>query len=75
MEFAGKLYKQIIGIPVGGNACPEIADLYLLISEYDYMKNLCEGDNQNRKLAKERSNNSRYIDDVSAINYYRTTFS
>jgi len=32
------------------------------------MKNLCEGKNQNWKLAKELSNNSRYIDDVSAIN-------
>ena len=29
---------------------------------------MCEGKNQNWKLAKELSNNSRYIDDVSAIN-------
>ena len=58
--------KQIIGIIMGGNACPEIADLYLIWCEYFFMQKLVK--TKNLKLAKELSNNSRYIDDISTLN-------
>lgn len=68
VQFAGDIFQQIIGIIMGGNACPEIADLYLIWCEYDYMQKLCSGKTKNLQLAKELSNNSRYIDDISTLN-------
>ena len=69
VQFSEEIYQQIIGIIMGGNACPEIADLYLIWCEYDYMQKLIQGKNKNLKLARELSNNSRYIDDISTLNH------
>ena len=33
VQFGGNLFKQILGIPMGGNASPFIADLYLAWNE------------------------------------------
>ena len=68
VQFSEEIFQQIIGIIMGGNACPEIADLYLIWCEYDYMQKLTQGKNKNLKLARELSNNSRYIDDISTLN-------
>ena len=68
VQFAGDIFQQIVGIIMGGNACPEIADLYLIWCEYSYMQKLCNSKIKNLKLAKELSNNSRYIDDISTLN-------
>ena len=68
VQFAGNIFQQIIGIIMGGNACPEIADLYLIWCEYVYMQKICSGKNKNLALARELSNNSRYIDDISTLN-------
>ena len=37
IRFGGDLYKQIMGTPMGGNASPFIADLFLSQLEYKYM--------------------------------------
>ena len=37
VTFGDIIFKQIQGIPMGGNASPFIADLYLSWSEYCYM--------------------------------------
>ena len=37
IQFNGNIFKQIHGIPMGGNASPFIADLFLSWCEYCYM--------------------------------------
>ena len=43
--FGTKLYRQIVGIPMGTNCAPLVADLFLFCYERDFMKNL-SSDNQ-----------------------------
>ena len=40
IRFATKLYKQTIGIPMGTNCAPLVADLFLVCYEIDFMKSL-----------------------------------
>ena len=40
--YQGKIYKQVIGIPMGTNAGPQIANTYLHVYEYEYIKKLIE---------------------------------
>ena len=44
-RFDTKLYRQIVGIPMGTNCVPLVADLFLFCYERDFMKNLFK-DNQ-----------------------------
>ena len=69
IKFGSYIFKQILGIPMGGNASPLIADLFLLSLEFKFMKNLVDSKNKdNLLLAKTLSNNSRYIDDILVCN-------
>ena len=45
IRFDTKLYRQIVGIPMGTNCAPLVADLFLFCYERDFMKNL-SSDNQ-----------------------------
>ena len=45
IRFGTKLYRQIVGIPMGTNCAPPVADLFLLCYERDFMKDL-SNDNQ-----------------------------
>ena len=45
IRFGTKLYRQIVGIPMGTNCAPLEADLFLFCYERDFMKNL-SSDNQ-----------------------------
>ena len=65
IQFNGSIFKQILGIPMGGNASPFIADLYLSWCEYCYMTKVVKSD---YTLAKLLSYNCRYLDDVCTIN-------
>ena len=38
--FNGHIYRQVIGIPMGINAGPQIANIYLHVYEYEYIKQL-----------------------------------
>ena len=70
VQFGGNIFKQIKGIPMGGNASPFIADLYLAWHEFCYMSKLVASKSPaDHKLAKILSLNSRYLDDISVINY------
>ena len=70
VKFAGNIFKQTKGIPMGGNASPFIADLCLAWAEYTFMMDLSESkEPADIKLCKQLSNNSRYIDDISVLNY------
>ncbi len=59
------IFHQKQGIPMGDNCSPFLADLYLSWLEYKYMMNLIK---TNKKLAKQLSNNLRYLDDIEVVN-------
>jgi hypothetical protein len=63
ITFGNKIFHQNIGIPMGQNYSPLLADLFLFSCEYSY---LC-------KIPKDTiyhfNNVTRYIDDVAVINY------
>ena len=45
IRFGTKSYRQIVGILMGTNCAPPVADLFLFCYERDFMKNL-SSDNQ-----------------------------
>ena len=65
VRFGDHLFRQEIGIPMGGNCSPLIADLYLSWLEYKYVTDTMKN---NFPLAKQLSYNSRYIDDIITPN-------
>ena len=67
VTFAGKIFKQERGLPMGGNCSPLLADLFLAHCEFVFMKNLLK--EKKFGLAKLLSNTSRYIDDLCIVNY------
>ena len=65
IRFDTKLYRQIVGIPMGTNCAPLVADLFLFCYERDFMKNL-SSDNQ-ADVIKAFNLTSRYLDDLLNI--------
>ena len=60
IRFGTKLYRQIVGIPMGTNCPPLVADLFLFCYERDFMKDL-SSDNQ-ADLIKEFNSTSPYLE-------------
>ena len=67
ITFGDTVFKQVKGIPMGGNCSPLLADLFLMHCEFIFMQKIVK--DKKYGLAKLLSNTSRYIDDVSIINY------
>ena len=65
IRFGTKLYRQIVGIPMGTNCAPLVADLFLFCYERDFMKVL-SSDNQ-ADVIKAFNSTSRYLDDLLNI--------
>ncbi|KAK3093830.1 hypothetical protein FSP39_020721 [Pinctada imbricata] len=64
--FGGKVFQQIVGIPMGTNCAPLLADIFLYSYEAEFIQSLVsEG---KRYLASDFSFTYRYIDDVLSIN-------
>ena len=42
IRFGIKLYRQIVGIPMGTNCAPLVADLFLFCCERDFMMSLSD---------------------------------
>ena len=70
IRFGTKIYRQIVGIPMGTNCAPLVADLFLFCYERDFMKNL-SSDNQ-ADVIKAFNLTSRYLDDL--LNIYNPYF-
>ena len=69
VRFGSKLYRQIVGIPMGTNCVPLAADLYLLCYERDLMLSL--SDNNQTDINEAYTSTSRYLDDLLNIdNHY-----
>ena len=62
IRFGTKLYRQIVGIPMGTNCAPLVADLFLFCYERDFMKNH-SSDNQ-ADVIRAFNLRSRYLDDL-----------
>ena len=64
--FAGKVFKQIIGIPMGTNCAPLLADVFLYSYEAEFIQSLHSAGK--KRLASQFNITYRYIDDVLSIN-------
>ena len=69
IRFGTKLYRQIVGIPMGSNSAPLVADLFLFCYERDFMKDL-SSDNQ-ADVIKAFNSTSRNLDDLLNIDVPR----
>ena len=65
IKVGNNVYRQTIGIPMGTDCAPQLANLFLFHYEYLYMKNLMR---DNLCVAKRFSNIVRYIDDLLTLN-------
>ena len=66
IRFGSKLCRQIVGIPIGTNCAPLVADLFLFCYERDLM--LFLSDNNQTDIIKAFYSISRYLDDLLIIN-------
>ena len=64
--FHDVVYRQVIGIPMGTNCAPFLANIYLHVFEYDYTQYLIE--NNHIDTAKSLSQMFRYQDDCISMN-------
>ena len=62
IRFGTKLFRQIVGIPMGRNCAPLLADLFLFSYERDFMVSL--SDEKQSKVIEAFSSTSRYLDDL-----------
>ena len=64
--FAGKVFQQIVGIPMGTNCAPLLADIFLYSYEAEFIQSLLS--TGRKQLASRFNFTYRYIDDVLSIN-------
>ena len=64
--FAGKVFQQTVGIPMGTNCAPLLADMFLYSYEADFVQSLLS--TGKKHLASRFNLTYRYIDDVLSIN-------
>ena len=64
--FAGKVFQQIVGIPLGTNCAPLLADIFLYSYEAEFIQSLLSAGK--KRLASQFNFTYRYIDDVLSIN-------
>ena len=59
------IYRHIVGIPMGTNCAPLVADLFLFCYERDFMLSL--SDASQSKVIEAFNSTSRYLDDLLNI--------
>ena len=65
IRFGTKLYRQIVGTPMGTNCAPFIADLFFFCYERDFMASLSY--NKEAEIIQAFNSTSRYLDDLLNI--------
>lgn len=65
IRFGSKLYRQAVGIPMGINCAPLVADLFLFCYERDFMLSLNK--NTQPDVIEAFNSTSRYLDDLLNI--------
>ena len=64
--FGGKVFQQIVGIPMSTNCATLLADIFLYSYEAEFIQSLLT--TGKKKLASQINFTYRYIDDVLSIN-------
>ena len=65
VKLGDEIFRQILGIPMGTNCAPLLANLYLFSYEYDFIMDLKQ---QNKlHLARKFNLSFRYIDDLISV--------
>ena len=64
--FGGKVFQQIVGIPMCTNGAPLLADILLYSYEAEFIQSLLS--TGKKKIASRFEFTYRYIDDVLSIN-------
>ena len=67
--FGGCVFQQTVGIPMGTNCAPLLADLLLYFYEADFIQGFLK--NNKKKLARSFNLTFRYVDDVFSLNNSR----
>ena len=65
IKFGSKLYRQIVGIPMGTNCAAFVANLFLFYFEKDFMLSL--SDSNQADIVEAFNSTSRYLDDLFNI--------
>ena len=65
VEFGGRIFQQTIGIPMGTNCAPLLADLFLYSYEAEFVQSLLQAGKKH--LAQQFNFTYRYIDDVLSL--------
>ena len=66
VQFGGRLFCQMIGIPMGTNCAPLLADLFIYSYENEFPDNMIRSGH--RRLARSFNLCYRYIDDLIVFN-------
>ena len=66
VQFGGRLFHQVIGIQMGTNCAPLLADLFLYSHENEFPDNMINS--SHRKLARSFNPCYRYLDDLIVFN-------
>ena len=61
IKVGNKVFRQEVGIPMGTDCAPLLANLFLFYYEYKYMKNLVK---DNLQAGMKFNGTMRYIDDL-----------
>ena len=65
VEFGGRIFQQIIGVPMGTNCAQLLADLFLYSYEAEFVQSLLQAGKKH--LAQQFNFTYRYIDDVLSL--------
>jgi hypothetical protein len=65
--FRGLVYQQSVGIPMGTNCAPLLADLFLYSSEAEFVQKLLQDNNKKLAITVSFNHTFRYFDDVLSI--------
>ena len=66
IRFGTKLYRQVVGIPMGTYCAPLVADLFLFCYDRDSLISL--SDDKQADVIDAFNTTSRYLDDILNIN-------
>ena len=72
IRFGTKLFRQVVGIPMGNNCAPLVADLFLFCYERDFMMSL--SDDKQADVIDAFNTTSRYLDDIYILNINHVYF-
>ena len=62
VSFGGTLFQQVVGIPVGTNCAPLLAELFLYSYQSEFLQNLVK--NINKKIHEARAFDFTYTDNI-----------